>query len=274
MIAKPNSDRISVCIECLQPLDMHGFCLKENETMEHHFNCEIAQRYGIAEAIILNHFEYWIEKNKANEKNFFEGTYWTFNSVKAFKEIFPYLTEKKIASALANLKGERLIKTGNFNENKYDRTLWYAITEKGFSILQNGRMEEPEKGNRKPENGEPIPNNNTNIIPNNKESKEEKAKPQNSFDEIFKDYTQNEETIRLLAEWLKVRKSKRAAMTDYSIKLNLNKLDKLAKQSGMSVNNYLKEVIARGWQAFYPVKSYATDNNGQLNETYSKYRRL
>ncbi len=78
----------------------------------------------------------------------------------------------------------------------------------------------------------------------------------------------------MLGEWLKVRKSKRAAMTDYSIKLNLNKLDKLAKQSNLSVNNYLKEVIARGWQAFYPVKSYETDNNGQLNETYSKYRRL
>lgn len=122
---------------------------------------------------------------------------------------------------------------------------------------------------------ETLPNNN--ILNNNKyikESKKEKTKPQNSFDEIFKDYTQNEETLRLLGEWLKVRKSKRAAMTDYSIKLNLNKLDKLAKQSDMSVNNYLKEVIARGWQAFYPVKSYATDNNGQLNETYSKYRRL
>ncbi len=122
---------------------------------------------------------------------------------------------------------------------------------------------------------ETLPNNN--ILNNNKyikESKKEKAKPQNSFDEIFKDYTQNEETLRLLGEWLKVRKSKRAAMTDYSIKLNLNKLDKLAKQSNMSVNNYLKEVIARGWQAFYPVKSYETDNNGQLNETYSKYRRL
>ena len=65
-------------------------------------------------------------------------------------------------------------------------------------------------------------------------------------------------------------------MTDYSIKLNLNKLDKLAKQSNLSVNNYLKEVIARGWQAFYPIKSYETDNKGQLNdnETYSKYRRL
>lgn len=114
------------------------------------------------------------------------------------------------------------------------------------------------------------------VLKNNKGSKKEKAKPQNSFDEIFKDYTQNEETLRLLGEWLKVRKSKRAAMTDYSIKLNLNKLDKLAKQSNLSVNNYLKEVIARGWQAFYPIKSYETDNKGQLNdnETYSKYRRL
>ena len=122
---------------------------------------------------------------------------------------------------------------------------------------------------------ETLPNNN--ILNNNKyikESKKEKAKPQNSFDEIFKDYTQNEETLRLLGEWLKVRKSKRAAMTDYSIKLNLNKLDKLAKQSNLSVNNYLKEVIARGWQAFYPIKSYETDNKGQLNENYSKYRRL
>lgn len=239
--------------------------------MEHHFNCEIAQKYGIAEAIILNHFEYWIEKNKANEKNFFEDTYWTFNSVKAFKEIFPYLTEKKIASALANLKGEGLIKTGNFNENKYDRTLWYAITEKGFSILQNGGMEKPEKENRNSQNVKPIPNNNTNKIPNNINKEINKENP---IEKILESYTQNETTLKLLGEWLKVRKAKRAAMTDYSIKLNLNKLETLAKQSNLSVNNYLKEVIARGWQAFYPVKSYETDNNGQLNETYSKYRRL
>ena len=34
MIAKPNSDRISVYIECLQPLDMHGFFLKEYNMAE------------------------------------------------------------------------------------------------------------------------------------------------------------------------------------------------------------------------------------------------
>lgn len=109
----------------------------------------------------------------------------------------------------------------------------------------------------------------------NKERKKEISNPQNSFDEIFKSYTQNEETLRLLGEWLKVRKAKRAAMTDYSIRLNLNKLETLAKQSNLSVNNYLKEVIARGWQAFYPIKNFETENNKQPNDkTYSGYRNL
>lgn len=108
-----------------------------------------------------------------------------------------------------------------------------------------------------------------------KERKKEISKSQNSFDEIFKSYTQNEETLRLLGEWLKVRKAKRAAMTDYSIRLNLNKLETLAKQSNLSVNNYLKEVIARGWQAFYPIKNFETESNKQSNDkTYSGYRNL
>jgi hypothetical protein len=50
-------------------------------------------------------------------------------------------------------------------------------------------------------------NNTDNNINNNKERKKEISKSQNSFDEIFKSYTQNEETLRLLGEWLKVRKA-------------------------------------------------------------------
>lgn len=120
-----------------------------------------------------------------------------------------------------------------------------------------------------------LKDNNTDNNINNKERKKETSKPQNSFDEIFKGYTQNEETLRLLGEWLKVRKSKRAAMTDYSIRLNLNKLETLANQSNLSVNNYLKEVIARGWQAFYPIKNFETESNKQSNDkTYSGYRNL
>lgn len=87
-----------------------------------------------------------------------------------------------------------------------------------------------------------------------KERKNDTPKIKKTFNEIFQSYTQNPETLRLLGEWLKVRKSKRAAMTDYAIQLNIEKLDKLAKESNLTVDEYLKEVIARGWTAFYAVK--------------------
>lgn len=86
--------------------------------------------------------------------------------------------------------------------------------------------------------------------------KESKSKA-NSFDSLIENYSNgNEEVKALLGDWLKVRKAKRAAMTDRAIELNLQKLDRLANESGLTVEEYLKEVICRGWQAFYPIKNF------------------
>lgn len=135
--------------------------------MQHHFDVELAQRYGLTEAILLNHFSYWIELNQANGKNFFDGRYWTFCSVKAFSEIFPYLAPKKIRVALAHLQEAGLLVTGNFNRSAYDRTLWYAFSDLGISILPKGQMEIPEKANQNCPKGEPIPDNKTDNNPDN-----------------------------------------------------------------------------------------------------------
>ena len=127
--------------------------------MQHHFDVELAQKYGVAEAILLNHFEYWIELNRANEKNFYDGRYWTFNSMKAFSKIFPYMTEKKIRNALKHLQDEGLIVTGNYNKLAYDRTLWYAFSDFAESILPKGQMEDPKMANGYFQKVEPIPDN-------------------------------------------------------------------------------------------------------------------
>lgn len=127
--------------------------------MQHHFDVELAQKYGVAEAILLNHFEYWIELNRANEKNFYDGRYWTFNSMKAFSKIFPYMTEKKIRNALKHLQDEGLIVTGNYNKLAYDRTLWYAFSDLAESILPKGQMEDSEMANGYFQKVEPIPDN-------------------------------------------------------------------------------------------------------------------
>lgn len=133
--------------------------------MTHSFDSEVAEKYGILEAVLLNNIYYWIEKNRANEQNFYDGTYWTYNSTRAFNELFPYVSERQIKNALKHLREEEVIITGNYNENAYDRTLWYALSEKGLSIVQKRPMEETKASNGKGDNVRPIPNNKPNIKP-------------------------------------------------------------------------------------------------------------
>ena len=134
--------------------------------MIHFFDIDIAKRYGVMSAVLLQNLQHWIEKNKANGKNFFDGHYWTYNSRKAFTELFPYATARQIETALKKLIDDGVIITGNYNNSAYDRTLWYAITKKGSSILQKCEMENTKNVNGKDENVAPIPNINTNINTN------------------------------------------------------------------------------------------------------------
>ena len=129
--------------------------------MEHSFNIELAKEYGILEAILLKNIWFWIEKNRANEKNFYDGTYWTYNSTKAFNELFPYASESSIKRALKSLQEKGIIKTGNYNKSSYDRTLWYAFTDLGESIMSNRQMETNKSSNGNKQNGLTIPDINT-----------------------------------------------------------------------------------------------------------------
>ena len=64
---------------------------------------------------------------------------------------------------------------------------------------------------------------------------------------------------------MKVRKAKRAAMTNRAIELNLEKLPSLAEKSGLSIADYLKEIICRGWQAFYEIKNFEQPKTATKN---------
>ena len=125
--------------------------------MQHHFDIYLAEKYGILEAVLLDNFCFWTVKNAANEVHIHEGRVWTYNSVKAFCEMFPYASQKQIRSALAHLENEGLIVAGNFNESAYDRTKWYALTDDALSICPTGQMHLPSRANRFAPQGKPIP---------------------------------------------------------------------------------------------------------------------
>jgi hypothetical protein len=105
--------------------------------MEHHFNTTIAKSYGIEEAVLLHHFYFWIVKNAANKKHFHEGLYWTYNSKKAYADFFTYMNETKIFRIIKHLEEEGIIVKGNFNEDKWDKTNWYALTVKGLKMMRD-----------------------------------------------------------------------------------------------------------------------------------------
>lgn len=90
-----------------------------------------------------------------------------------------------------------------------------------------------------------------------------KTRKDNSFDAIIDAYTSDPTTKDLLGAWLQNRKAKRSAMTDRAIQGNINKLDQCAQESRMTVNDYLNEVICRGWSAFYPINNYQRNGAAQ-----------
>lgn len=239
--------------------------------MVHSFDIEIAKEYGILPAVLLNHLWYWIEHNRANDKNYYDGEYWTFNSIKAFEELFPYASQKQIRTALKKLIDDDVIKTGNYNKLTYDHTTWYAFTELGKSIMQKCKFDCDEKLNRiAPEGktdyakmsnriapeGKPIPDNNTyikqdNNLTNNNTNKKHAERavyyPEDErLDETFKDF-------------LEMRKKKRVPNTDRAITLAINKINDLAKRFDGTIDNekaikLIEQSILAGWTSIYPLK--------------------
>ena len=123
--------------------------------MEHSFDIKIAERIGINAAIILKHLYFWVAKNTADEKHFHDGRYWTYSSVKAMCELFPYLSKKQISGALEKLESFGLVMVGNYNSTPYDRTRWFTITESGYELLNtkgNAREDERFDSNSQNEN--------------------------------------------------------------------------------------------------------------------------
>lgn len=152
-------------------------------TMEHKFNIEIAEKIGLEASIILNNLIFWVEHNRANNTNFNDGCYWTYNSIEAFKTLFPYLTKHKIIGALKLLEDNNLIITGNYNKSNYDRTKWYSVNQ-FHDLLKNG--------NGNIEKRTPIPDNKTDsnillseIKISDERSKEEYYKIAESFRQLF-----------------------------------------------------------------------------------------
>lgn len=232
--------------------------------VNHSFDVFIAEKYGINSAIIFNHLFFWIAKNEANSKNFHEGRYWTYNSREAFAKLFPYMTTRQISYALDKLIKSGLVVTGNYNESPYDRTLWYAITDFGYSILQNCKMDKTSLSNGN--NG--IVESNTDIKPNINTDVNTDIKPQkgrqtfcdSAVDEFVEGKeiqisTEQEQALKnVVKDFVEMRAKKRNEPTRTALAKLLVKAYEEADHDINLMMEVFDQSTTRGWQGVFGLK--------------------
>ena len=125
--------------------------------MNFSFDGDFAKEHGVNEAIMYQYFSYWIAKNKANDKHFYDGYTWTYNSQKALTELFPFWNRAKIQRIISSLENQGLLIKGNYNQLSYDRTTWYALPKFEQSVVQNQTVNCSDLNNERFKNEQPIP---------------------------------------------------------------------------------------------------------------------
>jgi hypothetical protein len=203
--------------------------------MHYIFDVKDAEEYGLEEAVMLYNIRYWITLNKANGTNFNDGRTWTYNSVSAFKKLFPFWSERQIGRILKSLIDKHILITGNYNQIAYDRTLWYAFLDE--SILLNGEMEITEQENRIVKNVTPIPDINTDSKPNHKpnKNKQEKEDSFNIFWEIYNKKKNKEKSFQI---WCKIDPELYQVIYNH---VKIYRKTKEGKDFPYHPNNYLKD---------------------------------
>lgn len=97
-----------------------------------------ARVLGLNESIVLQQVHYWLEINRKAKINFYDNRTWTYNSIANWqKENFDFWSVDTVKRTFAKLVKRKILLTGNYNEYKYDKTIWYTIDYEKLDDLLN-----------------------------------------------------------------------------------------------------------------------------------------
>lgn len=106
--------------------------------MQYQFDAELATQYGVDEAIFVHRIYWWVRQNRANNRNFKDGHYWTHDSVQALisKDVFGFWTRRQLERIIKSCTEKGLILTADYNTDRRARPLWYTVTDKVFAFYE------------------------------------------------------------------------------------------------------------------------------------------
>lgn len=215
--------------------------------MEYHFRVDIAQKYGVSEAIFLHNLYFWIAKNEANGRHYYDGKNWTYNSTKAMTTLFPFWSTDQINRLVKKMESNGLVLIGNFNQAGFDRTRWFALSDEIMELFQreavlqdaDAKSQSPvaKSPNGDSEIATPIPD----------------SKPDN------KQHIENTPIAPILKtdawnDFVAMRKTIKKPLSERARKMALNKLEELAPGDIETQKLLLDQSTYHCWQDIYPLK--------------------
>lgn len=102
----------------------------------HSFNVSLATRFGLIEAIIIQHSYYWYGLNKDNPDMTKDGRVWFFRSVSQIAEVYPYLTVDKVRRTIDRLVAVGILIKGNYSSDKFKKANWYSLSDEMINIMK------------------------------------------------------------------------------------------------------------------------------------------
>lgn len=115
--------------------------------MQYAFDMKIATEYGVDEAIFVHRLYWWVRDNAANGRNFRDGRYWTYDSLAALTQIFPWWSRRQLEGIINRCREKGLILTADYNTDRRNRTTWYTVTQTVIQVYEPGKLDLPERGN-------------------------------------------------------------------------------------------------------------------------------
>ena len=244
-----------------------------------HADGRVAERYGLEEAIFLHALIFWYRTNRGNGQNFHDGRWWTYNSVKAFEEIFPWWTAGQIRRVIARCREKGAMLTGSFAEDRRDRTAWYTPSdellmlygENANCICTNQQMQAQESAGSDAENDKCNIRNTwgnhgeTDIAPCSPpagnaptpgESKPKGTKPDKStpahnpeaFEEFWAKYPRKDGRKAAIRAWDKLRPDKSLCRTMYTALNRQRGCAQWAEEEGRFIPYFSTWLNQRQWE--------------------------
>jgi hypothetical protein len=255
--------------------------------MCNHFNTTVAVDYDVNIAIFIQKLSEWTFRNLANNHHVYDGHCWSYNTLEAYSEIFPFWSRRQLERVIDNAVNHGLVLKDNYNKSKYDRTCWYALTYKGMdyypellkekylqtlylSISPNGEIDFTTWRNQFHGTVTPIPTNKpTKEISNDISKEPDIPKSQNknfSLKELKSD-NPHEIPDRLLEEWIAIRKDKRARITQTAWSRLNAAIYRVEKEVGIKPIDAFESMVAGCWLSLDP-KYFKDDKSRKGQQSF------